>query len=187
MGTIKTWKLAFVRDGNIYVSNGDGSEQKLLINNAESPSWSPDREQIAFARNNNMWVARVDGTGQGPLTFKWKKRHQDSWYRDIYISWHPRDGFITFSHEDEFRVDRLGGIKGITYKSNHPKGVVAGSSLFDVAVSGPEAKKVVVRYDLYENGTGFHFSDHSHPAWSKSGKKLDFTRNGDIVIVHPPP
>jgi len=31
----KTWKLAFVREGNVWVANGDGSNQKLLITNAE--------------------------------------------------------------------------------------------------------------------------------------------------------
>ena len=74
----KTWKLAFVREGNIWVANGDGSNQKLLITNVESPSWSPDRKQIAFSRDCNLWIAESDGSKQRPLTKAWKKGHPDN-------------------------------------------------------------------------------------------------------------
>ena len=35
--TLRPWKLAFVRDNNIWVSNGDGTDQKLIIENGETP------------------------------------------------------------------------------------------------------------------------------------------------------
>jgi hypothetical protein len=56
--TLRPCKLAFVRDNNIWVSNGDGTDQKLIIENGNAPSWSPDKSQIAFVRDNNIWVAR---------------------------------------------------------------------------------------------------------------------------------
>ena len=57
------WKLAFVRNNNIWVSKGDGTDQRMIIKNGRSPYWSPGKNQIAFARNNNVWIAKADVTG----------------------------------------------------------------------------------------------------------------------------
>ena len=70
--SLKDWKLAFVRNDNIWVANGNGKGQRLIIENGQSPSWSPDKKQIAFARNQDIWLAMADGTNQHPLTFQWK-------------------------------------------------------------------------------------------------------------------
>jgi hypothetical protein len=69
---LRAWRLAFVRDGNIWVANGDGSGQKMIIRDGSAPAWSPDKKQIAFARGGNIWVANADGRKQRRLTLRWK-------------------------------------------------------------------------------------------------------------------
>jgi Tol biopolymer transport system component len=183
--TLRPWKLAFVRDNNIWVSNGDGTDQKLIIENGQTPSWSPDKSQIAFVRQNNIWVAKADGSKQRPITSQWKKYdpNRKSWSSNVSISWHPKNGSLTFSHPEGFKAERVDGTAGIVPTRNAARGIIVGSSIFDVRLSGTEPGKAIVRYDLFEGGTSFFFADHAHPAWSPSGKKLAFTRNGDIWIA----
>jgi len=184
---LRPWKLAFVRDNNIWVSNGDGTDQKLIIENGQTPSWSPDKSQIAFVRYNNIWVAKADGSKQRPITSQWKKYdpNREPWssYMSVNISWHPKNGSLTFSHPEVFKTERFNGTEGIVPTRNAAKGVIVGSSIFDIRLSETESGKATVRYDLFEGGTSFFFADHAHPAWSPSGKKLAFTRNGDIWIA----
>lgn len=184
--TLRPWQLAFVRDNDIWVSNGDGTDQKLVIEDSQSPAWSPDKAQIAFVRDSNIWVAEADGSGQRPVTFQWKKhdpnldRHDDR----ISISWHPKNGSLTFSHPEAFKPERVDGTGGrVAAPRKTATDLIVGSSLFDVLPSGAEPSKTTVRYDLCRHRATFSFVDHAHPAWSPSGKKLAFTRNGDIWIA----
>jgi|WetSurMetagenome_2_1015567.scaffolds.fasta_scaffold64808_3 Tol biopolymer transport system component len=185
---LKAWKLAFVRDGNIWVANGDGTDQTRIIRNAQAPSWSPDKKRVAFVRDSNIWVAAADGRKQRPLTYQWKKngRLLKPDFVDIRISWNPRYDSVTFSHQEFFKVERVGGTKGLApYSRYAPKNVILGNSIFDVPVSGKSPEKAVPRYDLYghEGGASNYFVDQGFPAWSASGKRLAFVRAGDIWVT----
>jgi dipeptidyl aminopeptidase/acylaminoacyl peptidase len=179
---LHSWKLAFVRDNNIWVSRGDGKDQRLLIENGRAPSWSPDKTAIAFVRAYNIWIANADGSNQHPVTSMWDKCDPlfESRCSDITISWHPKKDFLTFSHPEVFKTTRIIGISGIVPAKNESENTILGSTIFDVQLRDNEPGKVSVRYDLYGGGTSFFFTNHDHPAWSLSGKKLAFTRNGDI-------
>jgi Tol biopolymer transport system component len=70
-----TWDVV-----EIYVMNADGSGQTNLTQSSASdfaPSWSPDRQRIAFDRNLGtynapdweIFVMNADGGGQSRLTF----------------------------------------------------------------------------------------------------------------------
>jgi Tol biopolymer transport system component len=174
--------VAFVRDGNIWVCNGDGTDPKLIIEDGQSPAWSPDKSQIAFARRGNIWRAMADGSRQRPVTSQWAASDALQ-FSDVTISWRPSNGSITFSHAEAFRVERTTGAAAIAPDRNAAEGVISGSSIFDVRPAGTEPARATVRYDLFAKGTSFNFADQSHPAWSPSGKKLAFTRNGDIWLV----
>jgi Tol biopolymer transport system component len=181
---VRAWRIAFVRDGSIWVCNGDGSDQKLLIQNGYSPSWSPDRSRIAFARDGDIWVAAADGTGQRAITSLWSGcAPTDDVASEVSISWHPSNGSLTFSHCETFKAERANRTAGIVSARNVAAGSIVGRSIFDIRISGAQPGKATVRYDLFDNGTSFFFADHAHPAWSPSGRQLAFTRNGDIWIL----
>jgi hypothetical protein len=143
--------------------------------------------KLAFIRDNNIWVAEADGSGQRPVTSQWKKDDpkRSSRFSDgsIVIAWHPKKGYLTFSHPETFKADRLDGTAGMVPAQKTAKAVIAGSTIFDARLSETEPVQATVRFDLFEGGTGFYFADHAHPAWSPSGEKLAFTRNGDIWIA----
>jgi uncharacterized repeat protein (TIGR01451 family) len=71
-------KIAFVRAGDIWTMNPDGTGQVNLTNsdaNESSPAWSPDGNKIAFDSNGGSGFERqlytmfADGTGVTQITF----------------------------------------------------------------------------------------------------------------------
>ena len=65
-------KLAFMRDGDIYVANADGTDQTNLTENSSGggsyPVWWPDSEKIAFTLREDIYTINSDGTGLTQLT-----------------------------------------------------------------------------------------------------------------------
>jgi Tol biopolymer transport system component len=182
---LRAWKLAFVRDHNIWVANGDGTDQKLIVENGQNPSWFHDKSAIAFVRDNTIWVAMADGSKQRPVTSGWKGHDSDlsTSFPGVEISCHPKNDLLTFSHPEVFQAERVDKTEGVVPRQNSDKGVIAGSSLFEVRLDAAVPGKAVVRYDLFKGGTSFFFPDNAHPAWSPTGDRLAFTRNGDIWIA----
>lgn len=60
-------RLAFVRDGQVWIVRTDGSPaRRLTRRGGYAPAWSPDGRRIAFMRGNRfgihgLWTVRVDG------------------------------------------------------------------------------------------------------------------------------
>jgi Tol biopolymer transport system component len=60
--------VAYVRDGNIYLSSG-AAERRLTTGGGHSrPRWSRDGRRLAFLRNGQLWVMKADGTAKRRLT-----------------------------------------------------------------------------------------------------------------------
>ena len=65
-------QVAFVRDGNLYLANADGSSAAMILDlpaDIDEPAWSPDGQWIAFDEVEPAAVAVVhpDGTGYQPV------------------------------------------------------------------------------------------------------------------------
>lgn len=173
----KSWKLLFVRYGDIWIANGDGTGQRLLIKNGCKPCWSPDRRHIAFFRDGDLWIANADGTNQRKLTSFPPPSSDWDWLlldRSLGVSWDPKVKRITFSRLEKFWVTPVGSKKGE---------IVYGSSIFDLLLNSPR-REMRIHFDIYNGDAFYQFAWHSAPAWSPSGKYLAFVRNGDIWIAY---
>ena len=172
---LRAWRLAFVRNGNIWVANGDGSGQRLLIRHASSPCWSPDKKQIAFVQGSNIWIANADGSHPRQLTRRWKPRSGiDPNDHDITLAWNPIDNLITFSHWEEFTVRRTGDKESDSLLC---------SSLFEISPGSPLTVTGTPILDLLEQGADYSFGGNDAPAFSRSGRQMAFARNGDIWVA----
>ncbi len=60
--------VAYVRNGDIYVSKGVPEKRLTTGGTHARPRWSPDGKSIAYLKTGYLWVMRADGTGQRRLT-----------------------------------------------------------------------------------------------------------------------
>jgi len=173
----RTWKLAFVRDDDIWVANGDGSGPRRLIRNRTRPCWSPDRKRIAFVRGGNIWAADANGQGQRQLTAFPAERDDFAADDDgdlyVDLTWDPRADRIMFSHPESYQITKTG---------KAGKTIMRGSSLFDIAWQPGTKHAPDLIYDLTDRGASYHFSNYNHPAWSRDGRLCVYTCNGDIRL-----
>jgi TolB protein len=60
--------IAYVRDGDVYVSMG-ATETRLTRDGGYSrPRWSPNGTQLAFLRGGQLWAMKADGSAKRRLT-----------------------------------------------------------------------------------------------------------------------
>ncbi len=149
-------KIAFTswREGNgdIYVMDGDGSNQRrVTVNPArdEYPAWSPDGKKIAFVSNRNnvnkdhkqIWV--IDADGKNPI------RLTDGLV-DSYPDWSPDGTKIVYDahlHPEEHHV------------------APAGITVMDADGNN---KRLLTR-------------EGAHPTWSPDSKRIAFISAVDVI------
>jgi dipeptidyl aminopeptidase/acylaminoacyl peptidase len=100
-------RIAFVRDGEIWAVNPDGSEEAQLTDAADhQPSWSPDGERIGFVRGTyprtDVWVMNADGTAQRRLTTGGEVTS---------FTWSPDGQRIAFARDDVWVMNADGSDK----------------------------------------------------------------------------
>lgn len=106
-------RLAFVRDGNLWIAKGDGTGQKRIAFKGKAPVWSPDGKQIAFLRSGEAWVMnlarmkarQVSHTSGKAVTATWRSPTalfvvRESAYR-IRYDWSPTGTPIGFCEGPE--------------------------------------------------------------------------------------
>ncbi|GAA0573973.1 hypothetical protein GCM10010172_68220 [Paractinoplanes ferrugineus] len=60
--------VAYVRDGDVYVSRGSGETRLTTGGGNSRPRWSPDGRQIAYLKGGQLWTMRADGGAARRLT-----------------------------------------------------------------------------------------------------------------------
>ena len=71
--------IAFSRNGNIWLTQPNCTNQHRIAVDGIEPSWSPDGKWIAFTRHASIWVMRSDGTDQIQLTGAASNENAPSW------------------------------------------------------------------------------------------------------------
>jgi len=59
-------RIAFTKDGSIYIANADGSDEQKIVSTQENEfglQWSPNSQKLAFVRAGDVWVTKVDKPG----------------------------------------------------------------------------------------------------------------------------
>jgi Tol biopolymer transport system component len=103
--TAATGNIIFLRDGNIWIANSDGSGQKQLTSdgNNASPRFSRDGKKIAFIkRSAEIWTMNSDGSNASKLPLDEEvKSAESSW--DIFdiqkLVWSPKGDKIALEIE----------------------------------------------------------------------------------------
>jgi hypothetical protein len=173
-------RLAYQRDGAIWVMNGDGSGQTQLTPGAAAgefanePTWSPDGRQIAFHRLDSqlgIWIVSDGGGLENQLTN----------VRDESPAWSPNGQTIVAERHGLPTADRLvliradgGGenllVTGISSANRNPSWSPDGGKIaFDVN-SGEGIDVVDVT-----TGTVQAFGTGADPEWAPEGSALVYT------------
>jgi Tol biopolymer transport system component len=144
--------LVFVRSGDVFVMNGDGSGQTNLTNtpapNIDAyPTWSPDGSKIAFSSFRDggfilrLYVMNADGTNVVRIT-------SPDPAQDANPAWSPSG-------------DRIAFVRSLAEGSGPPVG-----DIFTVNPDGSGLTNVTNNQ-----------AEYTSPSWSPDGMKIAFSGN----------
>jgi hypothetical protein len=85
-------RIAFVRGGNIYTiePNGSGLSRLTSGRHSSGPRWSPNGKQIAYLYRGNLWIMDANGSDKTQIT------HAAPGYTDARPTWSPKGRYLAF-------------------------------------------------------------------------------------------
>lgn len=183
-------RIAWSRQGTIYVMNADGSGKRRLSPagaNARAPRWSPDGTKLAYEANLGPWEVHVidaDGRRDRRLTSGREPWWSPSGQKLSFV----RDGDVWTVYSDgsdarRLTNDRRGAPTGAVWSPD-------GARLAAARGDGGEFKDGCSDglYVIRTDGSGqtriarANRCRPSTPQWSPSGDRIAFT-DGDQVVV----
>jgi TolB protein len=204
-------KIAFVRGGDIWTMNADGTGQVNLTNSAvpeAEPAWSPDGSRITFTSftgppqsARQLWTMGEDGSN--PITIREGFASGPSWSADATQ--------IAFGDSDQFGFgqihvinadgsgERVAASKGDSWAQNpgtvdwSPDGSLFALDVFEypcldgaqietAGVNGPGGRIVTHSCEANER-----FNDDVSPSWSPDGQRIAFSRGSTSGALGCPP
>jgi TolB protein len=165
--------VAYVRNGDIYVSR-DAAERRLTTGGGFArPRWSPDGRSIAYLKAGQLWTMRADGTGQRRLTTRAAGGP----------SWSPDGKWVAFaslSCSGGPGVYRISATAAATAAGATPEVLFPRDCRGEALPDAPAATtpKEPVRASLSER-----LRTDDAVAWSPDGTKVAF-RGGDCESIY---
>lgn len=182
-------QIAFVRDGQVYLVNSDGSGL-VQVGSGEQPAWSSDGQRLAVVRNGAIWIMYADGSGAHVVTAASSfDARSPAWSpdgREIAFS-AQQDGhtviFVVSVADDGAPVRRVGFDSGQhIWPAWSPDGrtiaFVSDWAMFDTAydiylVNAAGSEPVQVTDGLWGNvSTWPSWVVYAQPAWSPDGQRI---------------
>lgn len=135
----ENFKIAFVKKGNIWICNDDGTEAKKITSNGKctSPVWSPDGKNIIYERikkdgfnDNELWIKNLNEGKEYKFTYGFRPfiwlSNNDIFFLRIKSNGSPDYGYIfkknTISHEESKIADNdRWGFSGVSIVSAKSK------------------------------------------------------------------
>jgi Tol biopolymer transport system component len=193
-------KIAFSRNGEIFVMTLDGAEVTRLTSfgdlscpNAFSPAWSPNGEKIAYVHCGrsgfSLHVMNADGSRDRRVTeygrgivqpAVWSPNGRKIAFADDLVDADPRVGAIIVVRADGTRGRRLAGYRSLNV---HPSWSPDGKKIAFTSDRDGDGDIFVMNAD----GTGkTKLTDNTvldeTPAWSPDGSRIVF----DSTVPGPP-
>jgi Tol biopolymer transport system component len=193
-------KIAFSRDAQLWIMNGDGSNQTSLGAAAQGryPSWSPDGKKIAFTcgyENTNICVIDADGTNMVQLTFG-GGYSRPAWSPDgtrIAYTYNATEPHIYLMNPDGSNQQPLFinnpsivASNGAAWSSDGTRIAFVGGLVSDTDPSVYYPHIYTMKVDGSEPPV-FKVADvpiESELAWSSDGTKLAYTTFSGKSIIH---
>jgi Tol biopolymer transport system component len=209
-GTQPRWspdgkRIAFVRDGSIYVARADGTGERRLTRSggrwfpANSPAWSPDGSRVAFGGPQDIFTVTVAGARVSRLT-----QSPKPWLGNFTPAYSPDGKRIAFARStDAFnsdiflmrtngtglvRLTKSQGTDSTLGEEHGPAWSPDGRSL--VYVSNRDRSFELYRIDVSGRNerrlthTPSSAYDEDAPRFSRDGKRILYAHDGRIAVLN---
>ncbi len=185
-------RIAFVRNGSIYLINPDGTGATRLTDSPSDgePAWSRDGTRLAFTRTGDIYALNADGSGltrlttnTGPATSNVSPAWSPDGTRIAFSSWRSGNQEIYVMNADGTGVTRLTNDPGYDLEPAwSPDGAsIAFTSRPPVGAGQPSVIRV-----MNADGSGVRTirSDVTAPAWSPDGTRITYLSGGSIWVMN---
>lgn len=158
--------VVFQRAGALFTVKVDGSGLKLLLSDAEEPSWGTDG-RIAFVRGGDIYVAHGDGTGA--------KRVTKAKAYDASPDWSPKQTKLLFVRVSNDPGLHQGDLQVMNSNGTKRKQINKSNKWFREPVWSPDGKRIAfsvderVRVANPDGSKGKTIAAGYGPAWRPNG------------------